>query len=238
MKGCRTVQACTALVILLAGPLLARAQQQFAEPNTYWTQRTSPPNGTSIDVTYFIGGFNPAMANIIRQAASAWAAAGANVTITEVGGGGMVNFIGFPLGNAIPTDGNSRTTTGVLGTYPDGKDFKHITSDSQLVNIDLSVPWWLGAGPAPAGTFDFYAFMLRDFGLALGLGYANGGDPLSVMQQNIAAGPANRSLSPGDVAAAQLLYGTPEPSTWALFGVGLLALAAWWKGGIRTGVVS
>ena len=66
---------------------------------------------------------------------------------------------------------------------------------------------------------------MREFGFGLGLGAATG-DPGSVMDPSIATGEQHRVLSPNDIAALQTLYGTPEPSTWALLGIGLLVLGA------------
>jgi PEP-CTERM motif-containing protein len=96
-------------------------------------------------------------------------------------------------------------------------------------------------GSPGVNELDFYSYMLREFGRELGLGLAlqagPNADPLSVMNPNIAAGTQSGPFTARDIAALQELYGTPEPSTWMLFalGLGVLGVVLKFRG---SGVVS
>ena len=218
--------------IFCSASALAHAQQQFGDPvghpGEYVTQRTSPPNGTSIDVFYFVGsGFTTgpgSMTSAITAAAAVWNAAGALVQLVPSLVPTSVTITSFAI--PFPFQGTTSLSIGApTGAYPDSTPGNHIDLSSTLVNVDPSLPWFTGPGPVPGGALDFEAFMIREFGHALGLGYVSG-DPTSVMNSTLAPGPALRVPSAADIAALQTLYGAPEPATWALFGVGLAALAA------------
>jgi hypothetical protein len=219
----------------LSATALAHAQQQYGDPanfpGTYLTQRTTPVVGyvSRIDVTYFVdSSFSAAQHALINQAASVWSGTTASVRLVEVGtlGASTINFTTANLNNNT-TNLASRTITTVpgAGTYPDGSPWRQITSAS--ITIDSNppgpLPYFLGPGNVPANQFDYFSVLMREFGFALGLGFASG-DPGSVMDSTIAVGDQRQTLSPNDVAALETLYGTPEPSTWALLAVGLLGL--------------
>ena len=209
--------------LLVAGalgvcPALAAAQQ-ITVPHDTW--RSTAPDGTSIDVTYFVAGFTAQETALINQAAAAWSspATGAAVNLVSGGVGSNITLIN----SVVSVSGNS--TTGILGNYLDGDPYRHIFGSISIFN-SLS-PWQYDSdpnNPMPVGMLDFYSTILREFGEALGLGFANLSDPNSVMDANLILGEAHRVLSPGDIAALTHLYGAPEPATFALFGLGLFGV--------------
>lgn len=235
-----------ALGILCLSPALANAasaQQEYGlPPSTHLTWRSSPPDGTSIDVTYFVtpvlSPFPPfvsplpaPMAAAIASAASAWNGAGALVQLVPVGSLGaagidiIANTVGFlPALGTPPFLAHSPPPAAAPPTYPDGDPWRQLTASLFFFDTTPALPWYFGPGPAPPGMLDFYAYMLRQFGFALGLGAATT-DTASVMRP-FGPGTVNRTLSPGDIAALQHIYGSPEPATWVLFGLGLAALGA------------
>jgi len=217
------LRAGLALAILCSIPALAQAQQQYGiPPGDYTTQRSTPPDGTRIDVTYVVfpsANLTPSMISAINTAANIWNAAGANVQLVTTGAPSVIVF--------DSTGARIVSSTGVLGQYPDGTDYHHI--NFAALPVDGTQVWHTDPNtPALPGEIDLISYMLREFGFALGLGVDLGGlDPSSVMSLlPPGAGITNRTLSAGDIAALQTLYGAPEPATWALFGVGLAALGA------------
>ena len=235
------IRAALALVFSISAPALLQAQQQYQDPanfpNTYFTQRTTPAATVGqqrIDVTYFIDpvAYNPlnpnraAEAALIRLAATIWSSTSASVNLVEVGSAaaGNIDFTTANLGNPLLLSSENITSVPGAGTYPDGSPWRHITNAA--ITIDLNPPgpnpYFYGPpGNAPANQFDYLTVVMREFGFGLGLGLA-AADPNSVMDPNITTGEQHRSLDPADAAALALLYGTPEPATWALFGLGLL----------------
>jgi hypothetical protein len=220
--------------LLSAGALL-HAQQQYGDPTnfpgTYFTQRTTPVVGyvSRIDVMYFVDStFSAAQHALINQAAAVWSGSTASIRLVEVGapGAATITFTTQNLNNNT-TNLADRTLTTVpgAGTYPDGSPWRRITSASIVIdsNPPGPLPYFFGPGNVPANQYDYFSVLMREFGFALGLGVATS-DPASVMDSNIALGDQHRVLSPGDIAALETLYGTPEPATWALLGIGLLAL--------------
>jgi hypothetical protein len=206
-------------------------QQQYGDPTnfpgTYFTHRPSPLQ--VVDVTYFVGsGFSNPERSLITQAATMWTNASlGQVRLVEVTSPGDINFSSVNLNDATTNLATRTLTTGPgAGIYPDGTPWRQITSVSIQIDSDPPgpAPYYTGNG-SPAGRFNYLSLMLREFGIALGLGFAQS-DPLSVMDSTLAPGEQHLTLSPADVAALNTLYGTPEPATGALFGVGLLALAA------------
>lgn len=224
----RALQAGLVLGLLCSAPALLQAQQQYGDPglygNSYLTWRNTPPDGSSIDVTYYISPlFSPAMKAAILAAAATWNAAGAKIQLVPWDGlTGTPEITINPVNLALPgfLGVTGLTTNGPVGAYPDSTPYYEITSASILINMNPATLWT---------TYDLYSFMLTQFGLALGLGYANGTDPSSVMNQTLSPGQTYSGPSALDVAALQTLYGAPEPATWGLFGLGLLALGASWR---------
>jgi len=238
MAVSRILRRCwTVPLFLFSSAALLHAQQQYGDPTnfpgTYLTQRTTPVPGyiPKIDVTYFVdtSTISAAQHALINQAAAAWSGTTASVRLVEVGtaAAGAIDFTMQNLNNPF-TNLATRTITTVpgAGTYPDGSPWRHITSATITIDANPAgpQPYFLGPGPAPANQFDFFSVIMREFGFGLGLGFAPG-DPNSVMDSNIVMGEQHPVLSPSDIAALQTLYGTPEPSTWALLAIGLLAVA-------------
>jgi hypothetical protein len=213
------------LFIFAAAPeLFAQGQQQYANgPGSYLTWNPTPrQNEVAIDVTYFIGaGFTNPQENVIRNAAAAWNAALGSINLVEVGSAAAAGI--DIVQGTIPTQFATIINSTLMGTFPGGATWSLITDVTAIVTDNQPPP--LGTGsPVGGGQIDFTALMIDLFGRSLGLGFAGPGDPLSVMRPNFGTGPQNRTLSADDIAALAQLYGTPEPATWALFGVGLLAL--------------
>jgi hypothetical protein len=236
MAVSRFLRRCwTVPFFLLSSAALLRAQQQYGDPSafpgTYLTQRTTPVAGyvPKIDVTYFVDStFSAAQHALINQAAAVWSTTTASVRLVEVGtaAAGAIDFTMQNLNNPqLNLATRTLTTVPGAGTYPDGSPWRRITSASIVIDTNPPgpQPWFLGPGPTPANQFDFFSVIMREFGFGLGLGFATA-DPASVMDSNIVLGEQHQVLSPNDVAALQTLYGTPEPSTWALLGIGLVAL--------------
>jgi hypothetical protein len=163
------------------------------------------------------------MSAAITQAAAVWNAAGANVQLVTGAAPTTILLVGLPGSFPPPFNpGNTNNSTPGAGTFPGGVNWNHITGSFNIT--DTTAPWFVGAGSPAPGQIDFLSYMIQQFGFALGLGNV-GADPGSVMNA-IAPGTIQHTLSSGDIAALQTLYGAPEPSTWALFGVGLAAVAA------------
>lgn len=230
------------VVLACSASGLAHAQQQYGDPTnfpgTYLTQRTTTPTPPgfvpTIDVTYFVDptDFDATQHALINQAAAIWSqAGGASVRLVEVfSPGAHIDFTQSNLNNnTFDLADRIIATTPGPGTYPDGTPWRRITNaDIEIDAIPTGGPgnYYYNVGVMGAGQFDYLSVLIREFGFALGLGFATAGDPNSVMDSDITAGEQNRTLTTADVAALQALYGTPEPATWALFGVGLLALGA------------
>jgi hypothetical protein len=221
-------------VLFLAAPSVAIAQQQFGDPGnypgTYLTYQTSPGQ-SPIDVTYYIapGSFSPTEVTLIQQAAAIWSnptVTGTSLVLVEVTSpaGAQITLSSADLDD-VTFNLAQRTlnTSPGAGTFPDGRPWRHI--DSSIIVIDSDPPgpppYFIGGGNVPPSRYDFRSLILREFGIALGLGFTTAGDPNSVMDLNLALGEQHRVLSPGDITAAQTLYGAPEPATWALLGIGL-----------------
>jgi hypothetical protein len=216
-----------ATALLCLAPELAFAQQQqFGQPpNTYVTWGTNNRN-TVVDVTYFIGaGFTANNVNLITSAATQWSQTGANIRLVEVASAGLAN-ITFTMANLGNTGHLSNVTTGARVTVSQGGTLNGnpwaMIQSQENITINSFYPWWDGTGPQGA-RYDFQAELLDVMGYGIGLGFVNAGTQLtSVMQPTFTPGvPGNHSLSPADIASVQAIYGAPEPTTLALFGVGL-----------------
>jgi hypothetical protein len=227
------VQGLAVAAILFAAPALVHAQQQFGAPgNTYTTWGTNTNTGR-IDVTYFIGsGFSAMQVNLLRQAAATWNSAGSYVNLVEVGVAGNVNFTTSNPGSfALYTLNMGTVTPQAPSTFPDGNPWSRITGPVQVNINDLTVfgglvTYWDGNGLlAPSAQIDFQMLALDVMGRAIGLGLSV--DPSSVMQPDGSysfSTPGNHALSSTDLAAINAVYGSPEPATLALFGIGLAVI--------------
>jgi len=232
MNRLGVVRGLVAAAILCAAPALAHAQQQFGQPpNTYTTWGTNNNTG-SVDVTYFIGsGFNAMQTSLLRQAAATWNNSGSYVRLVEVAAPGNINLSSSNIGSFALYNLNMGTVTAQPGTFPDGNPWARITGPVTVNINDLTVfggvvTYWDGNGLlAPSPQIDFQALALDVMGRAIGLGLS--ADPLSVMQPDASFSfslPGNHTLSATDVAAINAVYGSPEPATLALFGIGLAVI--------------
>jgi hypothetical protein len=227
------LSAAVAAAILCAASASAHAQQQQygQPPNTYVTWGTNTPGATRIDVTYFVG--DPSLtgntANLIRAAAAAWNGAGANVNLVEVSGPGaaasanVVFQIGATPGGTFVFPTTMPTTPGA-GTFPNGSPWVMINGQVVITANSALMPFTSGTGAVGPFLWDFNSFALQMVGFALGLGPAAFGDPNSVMNPTIPFGPGFAGPTAADSTALQAVYGSPEPATFALFGIGLAAL--------------
>ena len=219
-----------AAAILCAAWAPAHAQQQqYGQPGTYVTWGTNTTGQNVIDVTYFVG--SPSLtgntANLITQAAAAWNNTGAFVNLVQVNssvGADVVFQIGaVPPGTLFVSP--SVPTTGLQPGLLNGSPWVMINGQVVITMNSAIMPLvWDGTGVPPALYWDFNTIALMMVGYALGLGSAFPGDPNSVMNPTIPFGPGFTAPTSADAAALLAVYGSPEPATFALFGVGLAAL--------------
>jgi hypothetical protein len=240
MKRPGLLQAGLAAAILLAMPSFLHAQtQQYGGPggNTYATWGSQPPATPAqrIDLYYFIGpSVSGAETALIQQAAAAWSSVGGGVNLIQ-----SPDTISHPISvfvNAANLGATPGTVTPLVvgttlsgpmpGTYPDGRNWYQINGPLTITVNDV-FPFWDGTGVPPGGFFsiDQQAVALDLWGRALGLAPTGGAG--SVMQPDsnfLFSVPGNHALSPQDITAVQAVYGTPEPTTLALLGIGLAVL--------------
>ncbi len=236
MMRLRVIGIAAALVVSAA--VVAQAQQQYADPSghpgTYYTQRTTAPTAffgqPRIDVTYFVdtSSFTATQYALIQQAAATWSNTTASVRLVEVFSSAAAANIDFTSSQINPNIAENATrvigSTAGAGTYPDGSPWRNITHAAITIDSNPQGPYWEDTTtPVPVNRYDYFSLLLREFGFGLGLGLATS-DPNSVMDADIALGEQHRTLTAADLAALQTLYGTPEPETWALLGIGLAAL--------------
>lgn len=105
----------------------------------------------------------------------------------------------------------------------------------QLMEFDSTEPWFFGgAGNIPVGQEDFFTIALHEWGHIIGLNHINTGLAGRIMRSDVvtpasAAGTMGiRSPDIGSLFGALALYiqpiNIPEPSTFALVGLGGLAI--------------
>jgi hypothetical protein len=217
---------------LAATPAVALAQsQQYGQTspqNTYVTWGDNTPTNTVLDVTYFINpGFTTNQINLIHAAANAWSTnaihMGVNLVIASSAATADIVWNNVPLAG-FQLSQNTFNTTAQPGTFPNGSPWVQLTSVT--LNVNSVAPWWDGTGPQ-FFQLDFASYVATLTGRALGLGTATLGTDLpSIMLPDSAYGfgftfPDTPTAT--DIAALSAVYGTPEPSTLALFGIGLAA---------------
>ncbi|HVE39767.1 MAG TPA: PEP-CTERM sorting domain-containing protein [Planctomycetota bacterium] len=238
MRRLGLVQVGLAAAILFAASSFAHAQtQQYGGPggNTYATWGNQPPPASQrVDLYYFIGpSVSGAEASVIQQAATAWSQAGA---VNLIQSPDMISNpisivvnsanLGASIGTVTPLVVGTTLTGPQPTTYPDGRQWYQINGPL-TITMNNVFPFWDGTGVPPGGFFsiDQTAVALDLWGRALGL--APTGGPGSVMQPDgsfLFSVPGNHALSAEDVSAVQAIYGTPEPTTLALLGIGLAVL--------------
>src|SRR5436190_185864 len=235
MKRLGLVQAGVAAAILFAAPSFVHAQtQQYGGPggNTYATWGSQPPPVSQrVDLYYFIGpSVSGAQATVIQQAAAAWSSVSGvnliqspNVISNPISIFVNAANLGASIGTVTPLVVGSTLSTQQPTTYPDGRNWYQITGPL-TITVNNVFPFWDGNGVPPGGFFsvDQTAIALDLWGRALGLAPTGGAG--SVMQPDgsfLFSQPGNHSLSTQDVAAVQAVFGTPEPTTLALLGIGL-----------------
>jgi hypothetical protein len=238
MKRSGLLQAGMAAAMVFAASSLVHAQtQQYGGPggNTYATWGTQPPpTSQRVDLYYFIGpSVSGPEATLIQQAAAAWSNAGSQVHLIQ-----SPDTISHPIsifvnsaaliltpGTVTPLVAGTTLTGPMPGTYPDGRSWYQINGPL-TITVNNLFPFWDGTGPQPSPfAIDQTAIALDLWGRALGLSPTGG--PGSVMQSDLSLllnQPGNHALSGQDIAAVQAIYGTPEPTTLALLGVGLAAI--------------
>lgn len=209
--------------------------------DSHWTWRGSPPDGSMMTVEYFIhdhGGIDSItaeMADRIRDSAATWDVSNsqAYLELVEV-------FADPPSGIHVhnaPIDGPGMTLGRAIVTFmghgpdsfPDGHTLHQITDVTIEMDREL---WYTGTGAPGPVEFDYWSVMLHEMGHSIGLGHADiATEPGSVMLPSIGAGDTSRVPTAADFTAEMHLYGNPEPATWMLFGVGLIAAAAYRRRG-------
>jgi hypothetical protein len=235
-----SVAIAAAILCAAWAPAQAQQQQYGQQPpqvlqNTYVTWGTNTPGQNIIDVTYYVGNWTGVgnTANMLRQAAAAWNSTGAFVHLVELdptnpGNMAAANVIfqtGVTPGGLFVSA--NRPTAAQPGTFfPNGAPWVQINGQVVItVNSGLMPFVFVGPGPyANQLPWDFNAFALQMMGYALGLGPAFAGDLNSVMNPTIPFGAAPSGPTSADAASLLAVYGSPEPATFALFGVGLAAL--------------
>lgn len=238
MKRLGLVQAGLAAAILLGASSLVHAQtQQYGGPggNTYATWGNQPPPVSQrIDLYYFIGpSVSGPEATLIQQAAAAWSQVSqVNLIQSPDAISNPISIfvnaanLGASIGTVTPLVVGSTLTGPMPTTYPDGRNWYQINGPLTITVNDV-FPFWDGTGVPPGGFFsiDQTAVALDLWGRALGLAPTGGAG--SVMQPDgtfLFSVPGNHALSIEDISAAQAVYGTPEPTTLALLGIGLALL--------------
>src|SRR5262249_45911968 len=130
--------------------------------------------------------------------------------------------LGATPGTVTPLQVGTTLTGPMPTTYPNGSQWYQINGPLTITVISI-FPFWDGIGAPRPGV------LLVQSAVALGLcgqdrGLAQTGGASSVMQPNgniLFNTPGNHSLSNEDIQAIQAVYGTPEPTTLALLGIGL-----------------
>jgi hypothetical protein len=228
MKRVGLSTAIAAAILCAAWAPAHAQQQQYGQPGTYVTWGTNTTGQNIIDVTYFVGGgMTATQANLIRQAAAAWNNTGAFVHLVEVGSSVGANAV-FQIGAVPPGTlfiSPNVPTTGVQPGLLNGSPWVQINGQAVITLNSAIMPLvWDGSTPQPALYWDFNTLALQMVGYALGLGPAFAGDPNSVMNPTVPFNTGFTAPTPADAASLLAVYGSPEPATFALFGVGLAAL--------------
>ena len=215
-----------------------------------WVDPTPPSSLTT--VTYFVhshGGVNALSVDQIARisdAAEVWNTSGALVALSEVASDSIADV-------HVHGDGASGCGGGAIGCaeftyflahnplgYTDGHPQHEMASNqgfTQELTMLRRTDWYTGSDPSGIGgsELDYMSVAIQEFGHHLGLSHNDSttGHPLaefniSPMNGVLQFGVTRRVLQSSDIDAITHLYGAaepiPEPTTIALFGIGLAGM--------------
>ncbi len=177
------------------------------------------PNGLTTDLNaLYTGGVSEI--DTIQAALNQWAAVSGFTNLGQVadtpGAFGNDSAGDIRIG-AIHIDGPSSVLAHAFGPGDSASGWSSDIGGDTHFDDDEN---WADCAASCGTSIDFYTVALHELGHALGLGHSNVSG--SIMEA-FYGGP-RRSLHADDVAGIQAIYGVPEPSSFMLIFVGLLAI--------------